>query len=793
MPAASPRFQQARFCLLLFTFFVAVYMLTFRAVIQSGDTRRAFDAVSSLTRYGDWLMDESAWTKPAQRIRASDALPLLEYDVEERLNTLLATPLLKLADFLPRLGNIHAVWLFNVLVSALCLGLLYLLLRALHYSAGVALVVALTAGLGSNLWAYSQTFFREPLVTCFILLTLLLLQSGRRRRRILCLALSAVSLFLASQTKYSAVMALPALVIFALPETRPQLQKKVYGALLSLALLTIAFFMLIDPLPAPLAALLDRFGWQSAVTGAALRVYLLSPGGSLWGTSPSALLALACAVLLWRRGQYRLVTTIVLLVAGYSLGHALTTGVHWFGGLSWPPRFLLPALPVLLLASAPLAERMLEKKQRLLRLLWLGLLLYGIWIQFSAVSLSWRHYDASLPAAADGLGEWLPGLTQPQYFRWTLLPQRWLDLGLDFLWARAGLPIWLVSFALLAGGSAALLLRLLRAPGSRWRHAVPPLAFFCLPLILLNLNLAYDKDPRSRSQQSALHAALAQLENEAQDDLLLLAGNDYGEFILNHLDSAAVRPIILPQPLAQAASDKQPAKVVSNNPNDWFDVGSHRIIQHLAGGRDRLWQLAHTSQFMPWSFRPLERYLALNYYPLREIDFSQADETVRLLEYSTRPPAPNPLSPYSGDIASDLTYGPHIQLRALTPPNGTRYRPGESVEVSLLWQTAAPLEHDYTVALFIAAAGAQQHTAQGQDSQPQAGFAPTSGWQPGLPVWDNRALRLPATTAPGDYRLWLVLYRYDASSGATQPLRVSGAEVSENGTVGILPVTLTID
>ena len=62
-----------------------------------------------------------------------------------------------------------------------------------------------------------------------------------------------------------------------------------------------------------------------------------------------------------------------------------------------------------------------------------------------------------------------------------------------------------------------------------------------------------------------------------------MASNDYGAFILNHLDHPLPRPIILGRPLAQAASDRQPAEIVSDNPNDWFDVSSFRIIQHLAG------------------------------------------------------------------------------------------------------------------------------------------------------------------------------------------------------------------
>ena len=202
-------------------------MLTYRAVIQAGDTRRALDAVTSRSRYGDWLMDESNWTKPSLRIRGADQLPLGAYEVDEKLNIQLAMPLLKLADALPNLGNIHTIWLFNVFFCALNIGLIYLILRALQYSDRVAVLVSISAGLGTNLWAYSQTFFREPLTSFFILVAFLLLQIGHgrpARQYPLFLALAALGMLLAIETKYSALMALPAPDYLCYPSysARPQ-------------------------------------------------------------------------------------------------------------------------------------------------------------------------------------------------------------------------------------------------------------------------------------------------------------------------------------------------------------------------------------------------------------------------------------------------------------------------------------------------------------------------------------------------------------------------------------------
>ncbi|MYD11421.1 MAG: phospholipid carrier-dependent glycosyltransferase [Chloroflexi bacterium] len=800
MTPASPKAYRLSVFFLLVSLMTCIYMLSYRAVMQSGDTLRALDAVTSLSRYGDWLMDESNWFKPSLRIREKNALPLSEYEVEERLNIWLALPLLKITEALPNLGVIHTVWLFNALVTALIVGMLYLLVIALGFSDAVAVLAAVSAGIGSNLWAYSQTFFREPLSAFFIVLALLALQLGRRRQlsqRILSLAVAAACLYLAYLTKYSAALALPAAIVFALPEIRRlnrAFERRLTLAILAFLLALVAAPMLLDPLPEAMRNAAASLRLDSTYLGAALRSYVLSPGASIWGTSPILLLSLAGAALLWRQAQFRLLTTISLMIAGYVLGHALTTGPHWFGGLSWPPRFLLPAIPVLTLAMAPAAQRVLAVDGKRWRPLWGALMLYGVWIQFNGVALSWAHFGESLPAEAQQLSEWAPTMWQPAYFRWTVLPQRWADLGIDFLWTRANLPLWGLSFALLLCVIAATLVALLRRRGRRWKIAPLLLTPLCLVVLYLNLNSAYRKDPRTRSQQTALHEALAYLEDSSTpDDILLLPGNDYGNFLLNYQTSAKPRVIVLPRPLAQAASDRQPAEVHSSNPNDWFDVNSARAIRHVAARRDRIWLLANTSPFMSWSFRPLERYLAQHAYLLQELDFSKPDDTARLLEYSTVAPVFNPLSLYAGERAADLRFGENIALRSFVASNDRAYAAGDSVEFSLLWQTDAKLDISYTVATFIASADSRQPIAQGWDSAPQAGFAPTTGWRPGASVWDNRAIRLPFDAPPGDYRLWVLLYYRDNDSGEIKRLPVTGSVVVGDSDIGVLPFTLHLD
>ena len=303
MTNISDRSQRIRLFLLLVAFCLGIYLLTYRALIQSGDTRRALDAVSSFVRYGDWLMDETNWIKLPFRIRESAALPLGEYRVDERLHILLASPLLRLAEALPRLGNIHTVWLFNVIITVLTVGIIYLLLREQGNCDSVAAIVAISAGLGTNLWAYSQTFFRDPLTSFFIVSTLLALQLGAGkgiRGRAICYLVAAATIFLAVATKFSALFAAPALIIFALPdrqiERHPALRQALVILMASSALV-ICILMLLAPFPPVARDFLLKFGIETKHLAAALRSYILSPGASVWATSPMLLLAIPGAVI----------------------------------------------------------------------------------------------------------------------------------------------------------------------------------------------------------------------------------------------------------------------------------------------------------------------------------------------------------------------------------------------------------------------------------------------------------------------------------------------------------------
>src|SRR5690606_1311905 len=139
--------------------------------------------------------------------------------------------------------------------------------------------------------------------------------------------------------------------------------------------------------------LLNAFTQPQPFAGAALQSYLLSIGASFWATSPVILLALPGVWLLHRRRQYRYLIVAVLVILLFALVYALRQGPDWFGGLSWPPRFLLPVIAFPLLCALPAIDAAAHRPLRSPALIGFGLLFaLSVWMQFTGVSLWWADY-----------------------------------------------------------------------------------------------------------------------------------------------------------------------------------------------------------------------------------------------------------------------------------------------------------------------------------------------------------------------------------------------------------------
>jgi hypothetical protein len=107
------------------------------------------------------------------------------------------------------------------------------------------------------------------------------------------------------------------------------------------------------------------------------------------------------------------------------------------------------------------------------------------------------------------------------------------------------------------------------------------------------------------------------------------------------------------------------------------------------------------------------------------------------------------------ETALDVTFGDTIILRGYTL-RGATAAPGDIVQVTLFWETTAPLTTRYKVFLHLLDAGGALVTQR--DAEPGGNMALTTGWEPGKTVVDNHGILIPPDAPPGRYQLRLGLY-----------------------------------
>lgn len=265
--------------------------------------------------------------------------------------------------------------LFNVIISALCVGLFYLTARLLSHSAPAALLTSVLLAFGTMLLPYSGTFFSEPMASLFVLLSLYLLiriQNDSTSQHKWFMLGSGLALGMAIATHISTILFTPFFFVYALliqrqltpTELRPLISHTglfCVGVTLFLLLLgyhnyshfghpletgrTVSSEMVYATFVAP---------WQG------LWALLISSAKGLFVYSPIVLLA----ILLWRpfHRRYPLLSTMLIAAMLFRLLF-IATRSDWHGGFCLGPRHLFVLLPLLLLPLSIVVAEWLEKRK----------------------------------------------------------------------------------------------------------------------------------------------------------------------------------------------------------------------------------------------------------------------------------------------------------------------------------------------------------------------------------------------------------------------------------------------
>jgi len=766
----------------LSTLLFFVYLLTFSGQPLSDDERYIIDTVDSLATRGSLLLNQTSYLRPVQTSDVEPGQPLL------------SIPLYWLAYHTPWVGNVHTLFLFSPIVTALTGALLFYTALDFGYRERTAIAAVLLFGLTTIVWPYTKTYFREPLTMLNLFAAAFLLNRWRTVFRAgtgqhwAYLGGGVVVTMLALLSKEAAIIALPALMLLAYPggALDGQRGRRIVQIAAWLVVVGLIVGVALFVFRTDLLAWTYRYDVVRRLSGMLANLphvwlgiggYLISPGKAVWWTSPVLLLALGAPFVLprarWRESWLPLGLLLIFVVT-----YALVRGEQWSGGTGWGARYMAPLTPFLMIAALPLIDRMLNSGAWLPRLALGALALWGLAVQIGGTYVYLLdYYDYLSRAITDtpwrGPAVWT--------FRWSqpigallYLPQAETDIR--WLIPRPDWPTLAVLAAalVLTGG---LIGWLHRSNVTRRQVLVGALGgapLLALAVAIFALRQAYD-DPRIHGNDPVVHEMREYLtEHAAPGDTILLSSPTYVPHFMNYYKGRTTW-YSLPWAPGERYSPEQPPAVAEGT------------LEELAGKRavdaqvlfsqtgtsyngQPIWLVMDLGPDLPWAPRPVEHYFAEHNYIIRTVDFNQYARLVQLLPYqaplTTQPPA----------ITSGARFGEAIRLVGFdvtvnAEPHGLdAVQPGDQLGISLLWEADAPVGESYTVAVHLL--GPDGLPIMQHDRAPVGGFAPTNTWQPGQPLRDNYGFILPPDLPPGEYQVWVILYSWPS----LERLPVTGAD-----------------
>lgn len=341
-----------------------VYFLSYSGLFHSVDEQSLLAmAETALTGEG-WHVNQMEWEQawnPPQSAPGPDG----NLYVYKRgfLLSILALPLFALGKGWSGAGAVGMALLLGPLITAATAYLLYRLLRRLDLPPGGAAIGVLAWGVGTLAFPYARMLFTEPMAAFSILLAFDALAAWRQERRMGWLPLAGIGLGLLFINKLANAVVIPLFGIYFLAvlwqdRRNPHRWPNLIGSGLAFAIPIVGGLLLliaynVTSFGVPLAAPFSEVEGFTTPLPLGLGGLLFSPGKGLLWYVPLAWLAIPGIIVGWRAQRHRAER---LLALGIFLALLLlySTWFDWAGGRSWGPRFLIPALPLLIVLIAPL-------------------------------------------------------------------------------------------------------------------------------------------------------------------------------------------------------------------------------------------------------------------------------------------------------------------------------------------------------------------------------------------------------------------------------------------------------
>jgi mannosyltransferase len=315
------------------------------------------------------------------------------------------------------------------------------------------------------------------------------------------------------------------------------------------------------------------------------------------------------------------------------------------------------------------------------------------------------------------------GLYRPAYLKFLMMSTAPLAVALTAPLSSSGSPV--------RAPVRARLRRALRSPLRRWPlpGAAALLLGGLLPYQVQSLAQLYTNPAYIRDDYRGI-AAQIRAEGRPGDAILLSAPNQWEVFTYYYGSRPADTLPVYPAPYRPTQPEAE----------TWIAD----IIARHAGGRlvVLLWGETESDPN-----RLIEQALSTQAYKAGESWIT----TVRLAWYGAGTAAPKP------DRPLEAHFGEDIRLVGSDLPD-REWTPGDIVPLTLYWEAeTTPAERLKVFVHLIDATGTLVAQA---DSEPVAGFVPTTAWQPDDIIVDRYGVQLPADLAPGRYTLLGGMYRF---------------------------------
>ncbi len=268
------------------------------------------------------------------------------------------------------------VSLTNLFVTVVLIGWLAVFARELGFSQLTSVGLALVYAFATMAWQQAKDSHEHPLVVLCFMILFYYLHRFSQRQQIASLWLAGLALGMAIMTRYTAVLAFVAVVVFlcylAWQSTSPGRMQKALYWLAIIALTTFPF------LGFDLWFNYIRFGSPFETGYQQLLGNIFSPDTFLYGLweltlhwdrglffyNPVYLFVLVGLPSFYR--QHKMHTTaFLILICSYLVFHASLSEELRHGGWAWGPRYLMDVTPFLLLMCGPVFENFRQWSHKL--------------------------------------------------------------------------------------------------------------------------------------------------------------------------------------------------------------------------------------------------------------------------------------------------------------------------------------------------------------------------------------------------------------------------------------------